>query len=98
MVDDQPEILSAHVRLLERDGHRVTLVSDGETALSQAAAELPDVIILDVDMPGMDGYEVVRRLRAQRRTALVPVLFLSGGGEFPRRVKGLDLGADVYLA
>ena len=97
VVDDQPDVLAAHVRLLERDGHRVTVAPDGETALRLASEDLPDVIILDVDMPGMDGFEVVRRLRAMRRTALVPVLFLSGQGEAPRKVKGLELGADDFI-
>jgi diguanylate cyclase (GGDEF)-like protein len=97
LVDDQPDVLAAHVKLLQRDGYRVTLAADGESALRLAAEELPDVIILDVDMPVMDGFEVVRRLRALRRTALLPVLFLSGHGEAPRKVKGLELGADDFI-
>lgn len=97
LVDDQPEVLKAHAQLLQNDGHQVTLAADGETALRLAERDLPDVIILDVDMPGMDGYEVVRRLRQLRRTALVPVLFLSGHGEAPRKVKGLELGADDFM-
>lgn len=97
MVDDQADLLAPLARLLERDGYRVSLAVDGAQALEKAGADKPDLVLCDVQMPGMDGYEVVRRLRSLRPTAFVPILFLSGLGETPEKVRGLRVGADDYL-
>lgn len=79
---------------LERAGHEVASVGDGESALEQANALRPDLVVLDVMLPGLDGFEVVRRLREQ---SSVPILILTARDDEIDRVLGLELGADDYL-
>ncbi|MCX7623755.1 MAG: response regulator transcription factor [Thermomicrobium sp.] len=94
LVEDD-ETLQLTIRYnLERAGHEVTCVSDGETALEHAHASRPDLVILDVMLPGLDGFEVCRRLR-ERST--VPILILTARDDEIDRVLGLELGADDYL-
>ncbi len=91
--DEAPmrELLTYHLR---EAGHRVALAKDGEEGLSQALKLEPDLILLDLMLPGMDGLTVLRRLRRQSD---VPVIVLTALGEVPDKVKGLDCGADDYL-
>ncbi len=81
--------------LLEREGYQVLAARDGEEALRLDAAESPDLVLLDIMMPRLDGYEVCRRLRARSRT--VPILFLSAKGQEVDKVVGLELGADDFI-
>ncbi|HEY3261935.1 MAG TPA: response regulator transcription factor, partial [Pseudonocardiaceae bacterium] len=81
-------------RYLERDGYAVQLARDGETALRLAAEQQPDLVVLDLMLPGIDGLEVCRRLRA---SSDVPVVMLTALGEECDRVVGLQLGADDYV-
>lgn len=93
-VDDEPQILTALVRGLTRVGHEVIVSRNAEDGLAAAAAARPDVILLDLMLPDLDGIEVVRRLRTW---TTVPILLLSGGGTERARVAALDAGADDFV-
>jgi DNA-binding response OmpR family regulator len=94
VVDDDPTISDVVRRYLERDGHRVEVVGDGIAALERAAAEPPDLVVLDLMLPGMSGLQVCERLRA---AGPVPVIMLTALGEETDRVVGLQTGADDYV-
>ena len=95
VVDDDPIVGDVVRRYLEQDGCRVRLVGNGADALNAADAEPPDLVVLDLMMPGMDGLEVCRRLR--RRMPALPVVMLTALGEEADRVLGLEVGADDYV-
>lgn len=95
MVDDDPNVAEVVSRYLEREGFSVTTVGDGRQALDLALGNPPDLVVLDLMLPGMDGLEVCRRLRA---LAPVPVIMLTARGDEADRVIGLELGADDYVA
>ncbi|AXK71778.1 response regulator [Lysobacter sp. TY2-98] len=95
-VDDTPENLALISGLLRHD-YRVKVAPDGERALQIAHAAPPDIILLDIMMPGMDGYEVMRRLQADAATAQVPVIFLTAMAGVDDERKGLELGAVDYI-
>ena len=92
LVDDDSAILRMLVRTLEAEGYETDAASDGATALVRAEASVPDVIVLDVAMPGMDGLAVSRRLREKGQR--VPILFLTARDAVSDRVAGLDAGGD----
>jgi diguanylate cyclase (GGDEF)-like protein len=97
VVDDDPDILQ-FVRLnLELDGFEVELAGGGREALERASASPPDLMLLDVMMPEIDGLTVLRRLRSDPATANIPVIVLTARSLAEDRVKGLDLGADDYI-
>jgi CheY-like chemotaxis protein len=98
IVDDDPWIVRMVTTVLEKRGHRVVTAADGEDGLARAM-ELPhpDLIITDVMMPKMDGWALVRGLRARPEFALVPVIFLTALGGDDDRIQGFRLGADDYL-
>ncbi len=97
VVDDDPDILQ-FVRLnLELDGFDVELAGGGREALEKASAEPPDLMLLDVMMPEIDGLTVLRRMRSDPTTANIPVIVLTARSLAEDRVKGLDLGADDYI-
>jgi len=95
VVDDDPPSVKMTAFLLREEGYEVLTAEDGRQALELIEQEEPDLVILDVMMPHVDGLEVCRRVR-QRRS--VPIIILSAKGETSDRVLGLDLGADDYLA
>ena len=95
VVDDDPTVAEIVVRYLEREGYTVESAGDGHAALEQARSHLPDLVVLDLMLPGIDGLEVYRRLRA---LAPVPVIMLTARGEEDDRVVGLELGADDYVS
>src|SRR4051812_13383884 len=95
VVDDERSIREAVARALRANGFDVALAQDGETALQSVYALRPQAIVLDVMMPGVDGIEVCRRLRASG--AKVPVLMLTARDAIDERVAGLEAGADDYL-
>lgn len=97
IVDDAPEMLDILTRVLERAGHRVRASLTGRDALDQARSRLPDLIVLDVHMPDMSGFDVCRQLKADPRTSPVPILFVSGAGELESKLEGFDAGAVDYL-
>ncbi|MXW66049.1 MAG: response regulator transcription factor [Gemmatimonadales bacterium] len=97
VVDDEPDILSVLVYHLSREGYRVTTAVNGQGALTSAEAEQPDLIILDLMLPGMDGYEVLQRLRGAESTSSMPVILLTARREEDERVRGFEVGADDYI-
>lgn len=97
VVDDEPDILSVLVYHLSREGYRVSTAVSGRGAISAAAEELPDLIILDLMLPGMDGYQVLEALREKERTGGIPVILLTARREEEERVRGFEVGADDYI-
>jgi two-component system alkaline phosphatase synthesis response regulator PhoP len=95
LVDDDPKIRELLRLYVEREGHRPLFAADGESALDLATRAKPDVVLLDVMLPGMDGFEVTRRLRDLSQ---VPILLLTARSAEGDRIIGLDLGADDYVA
>jgi len=94
VVDDEQRIAEAVAMNLELEGFQVFTAASGEEALSKVTEELPDVVVLDVMMPDMDGFETLRRIREISTT---PVIMLTVRGDESDRVRGLDLGADDYM-
>jgi DNA-binding response OmpR family regulator len=94
VVDDDATVADVVRRYLERDGYTVQLAADGETALRLAGEHEPDLVVLDLMLPGIDGLEVCRRLRSNSD---VPVVMLTALGEEGDRILGLQLGADDYV-
>ncbi len=97
LVDDDPNLVLLLQDYLELRGYRVLAASQGEEALGILAQETPDLIICDVMMPEMDGYNFVRHVRDNPKIGWLPVLFLSAKGQTADRVMGLNTGADVYM-
>ncbi|MGZ8647114.1 MAG: response regulator transcription factor, partial [Solirubrobacteraceae bacterium] len=95
LVDDDAPILRMLERTLAAEGYAVAAVPDGGSALAQVERSVPDVIVLDVAMPGLDGLAVTRRLR--EKGLAVPILLLTARDALSERVAGLDAGADDYL-
>jgi two-component system OmpR family response regulator len=96
IVEDDPSLASGLGRILEAEGYAVDLTSRGEQAVEAARQERFDLVILDIGLPGMDGFEALRRLRGAEHR--VPVLVLTARDTVNDRVHGLDLGADDYMA
>ena len=97
VVDDDPLILKMLANILSTAGYTVHSADSGELALASVAASLPALILLDVSMPVMDGFEVVQRLHAQQETSAIPIIMLSGITEKEQQVKGLKLGAVDFI-
>ncbi len=95
VVDDEPHIVQLVRLYLQNEGFQVEAAFDGKQALEKARAVRPDLIVLDIMMPGLDGLEVTRELR---KTSAVPIIFLTARGEDVDRIVGLELGADDYMA
>ncbi len=95
LVDDDHAITDALAPMLRREGFEVTVAADGDRALAEVSAREPDVIVLDVMLPGIDGRTVLREIRAAGRN--VPVVLLTSVGEASERARALDEGADDYL-
>jgi len=97
VVDDSATNLQVVVRTLYGSGHRILVARDGATALEIALRAAPDLVLLDVMMPGMDGFEVCRALKARAETREAAVIFMSARGELSDKVSGLELGAVDYI-
>ena len=97
VVDDSPTNLQVVVRTLYGSGHRILVARDGATALEIALRASPDLVLLDVMMPGMDGFDVCRALKARAATREAAVIFMSARGELSDKVSGLELGAVDYI-
>jgi DNA-binding response OmpR family regulator len=99
LVVEDEDYLRGLIRLaLERAGYRVDDVADGEAALEAVARQRPDLILLDVDLPGIDGFAVCQRLKADPSTAGICILMLTAMAEDADRQRGLQVGADGYVA
>jgi len=94
IIDDDPRITALLKRALNFEGYTADVAGSGADGLSLALSGSPDLVVLDIMMPGLDGWEVCRRIRAEKD---VPVLMLTARDEVADRVKGLDIGADDYL-
>ncbi len=97
IVDDAESIRTLFQRLLASDGHDVVSVADGPAALAAVSQQQPDVILLDVAMPVMDGLEVCRRLKGDPATRLTPVVLVTGQAQLTDRLRGIEAGADEIL-
>jgi len=98
LVDDNPTNLQVLFQTLEGRGYNLLVAKDGETAISIVRKALPELILLDIMMPGIDGYEVCRRLKNDPTTKEIPIIFLSALDETKDKVRGLDLGAVDYIS
>ncbi|MFN5158552.1 MAG: response regulator transcription factor [Betaproteobacteria bacterium] len=97
IADDEPNILVTLEFLMQREGHRVLLARDGDEALAQLRAHRPDLVLLDVMMPGKTGFEVCQALRADEALAHTRVLLLTAKGRDTDVAQGLGVGADAYV-
>ena len=98
VVDDTPQNVKLLADLLSVKGYRVSTAASGEEALAKVAAEKPDLVLLDVMMPGISGYVVCRQIRASPETALLPVVMCTSLDPAQERVKGIEAGADDFLS
>jgi two-component system response regulator ResD len=94
VVDDEPTVREVVQHYLEREGYRVQAVEDGSAALAAFSADAPDLLVLDLMLPGVDGLEVCRQVRARDST---PIIMLTAKGHESDRIVGLELGADDYV-
>jgi len=94
IVDDDNNICELLRLYLEKDGYKTVIAGDGESAIAKFSLEEPDIILLDITMPKLDGWQVLRTIR---KTSQVPVIMLSAKGETFDKILGLDLGADDYV-
>lgn len=97
VIDDEKDFARLVVRALESEGYDVIVAADGKTGLKIAREHRPDLVVLDLTMPDIDGLEVCKALRSEPRSARLPILVLSGRASAADRVLGLELGADDYL-
>lgn len=97
MIDDSPDALAIAEARLVKDDIKVICTADGKSGLDAARRENPDLVLLDVDMPGMSGFDVCRELKTDSELCMIPVIFLSGSGDAEDKVKGLNLGAVDYV-
>ena len=97
VVDDSITVRRVTQRLLERNGMRVLTARDGLDALALLAENLPDVILLDIEMPRMDGYEVAAQVRRDPRTARIPIIMITSRVGEKHRARAIELGVDDYL-
>jgi PAS domain S-box-containing protein len=97
VVDDTPEMLKLLVEVLTAEGYQVLSADSGERALAAVAAQPPELILLDIRMPGMDGFELYRRLKAQAESCGIPIVFLSGSVDSAGRVDACKLGAVDFI-
>jgi DNA-binding response OmpR family regulator len=99
VVDDEPEINKLVARIFEKRGYRVRTASDGVEALASVEAEKPDLVMLDLNLPRIDGWEVCRRLKSDPATAKIPIIMLTAAhANVDDAGIGLALGADEYVA
>ncbi|MEM7428337.1 MAG: response regulator [Pseudomonadota bacterium] len=97
VAEDEPNIIEPLTFLLGRAGFDVAVETDGRAALDAVLSDCPDVLILDVMLPSMDGYEILKRLRADRTCAALPVLMLTAKGQKEDRETALQNGADLFI-
>jgi DNA-binding response OmpR family regulator len=97
VADDDPDILNLVSLRLERDGYDVVRATDGELALEQALDRAPDLALIDVSMPKLDGYQVTERLRANDATRRMPIILLTARVQDGDIARGVEAGADDYV-
>jgi two-component system phosphate regulon response regulator PhoB len=97
VVDDEEDVLELVRYNLDKNGYKIKTATTGEDALTKARAKLPDLIILDLMLPGIDGLEVCKKLKSDTKTQNIPIIMLTAKGEEADIVTGLELGADDYV-
>jgi diguanylate cyclase (GGDEF)-like protein len=97
VVDDNPTNLSVLSQALKAAGHKVRVAVDGESAIEQLEENLPDLILLDLQMPGIDGFETCARLKANLATQDIPIIFITASADIENKVRGLSVGAVDYI-
>jgi len=97
LVEDDPSVLRAISFIFEKEGYEVLTAMNGLEGLKKAKEENPDLLVLDVMLPGIDGFEICHRLRAESQTAQLPILMLSAKGQAADKATGLGVGANEYL-
>lgn len=97
VIDDSKLILHVAKTILDKQGHQVLLAEDGNIGLQTAATEHPDLILLDLILPGIDGYQVCQRIKAETATSDIPVIMLTSKSEPADKVRGLEMGASDYV-
>lgn len=97
LVDDDPDILTLLQAKLKKEPYDIFTASEGESALNMVRTHKPDLVVLDVNLPGLSGLEICRSLRADKETREIPIIMLSSRGEEIDRVLGLEFGADDYV-
>jgi len=97
LVDDDPVAVRLVNLILDREGYETIVASDGSQGLKMAQDEGPDLVLLDLMLPGMNGLDVLRRLRADSRTADLPVIVVSAQAQFTDKHAALDVGANAYV-
>src|SRR5688572_18725492 len=97
VVDDEPKLLRAVAVDLKAEGYAVETARSGAEALISVAQNLPDLVISDIRMPGMDGYQLARKLRENQRTTLIPIIFLTAKDTTADRIEGFRSGVDAYV-
>src|SRR5205085_11527476 len=98
VVDDDPSVGAALEQILRMEGYRVTRVWNGKAALESIAEEKPDLVLLDVNMPGVSGFDVCARLKTEAATSLLPIVIVTGESEFEARLRAWEVGADDFLS
>lgn len=98
VVDDERTVVEVHKKLLEKKGYRVIVAYNGTEALSKVAAEEPDLVLTDVSMPEMDGLQLCEKLKGSKATSLIPIIMLTAMGDFDNKIRGIETGADDFLA
>ena len=97
LIEDDPAVLEMYSLKLTLDGYQVSTAEDGDQGIAKAVELVPDIILLDIRMPGKDGFEVLEELRQIKATARIPVIIFSNYGEKELVNRGLELGARAYL-
>jgi two-component system phosphate regulon response regulator PhoB len=97
LVDDEDQLRRVMKDLLERDGYRIAEARDGAEAMVEVDRHAPDIIVLDLNLPGMDGYTVLSQLRSRPATRDIPVVVLTAKGDEDNEVRVFELGADDFL-
>src|SRR5689334_16936146 len=98
VVEDDPDIAELVARYLNKAGYATDTVASGRDALRMIAAAAPDLLVLDLMLPHVDGLEICRAVRANEKTAAIPIVMLTARGEESDRIVGLEIGADDYLS
>ena len=97
IVEDDPSFLRAISHIVEKEGYDVTSASNGVKGLRMVREEKPDLLVLDVMLPGIDGFEICNQLRHEHQTAKLPIIMLSAKGQETDKTTGFKVGADEYL-
>jgi phosphate regulon transcriptional regulator PhoB len=97
IVEDERDLIKLLKYNLEKEGYKVSYATDGSVALAEIRRDTPDLVLLDLMLPGLDGLEICRQIRRHERYAALPVLMLTARGEEADRVVGLEIGADDYV-